>query len=78
MFGGHWPFSFIRRSTPPIGTPSHSGKGNAVNSRTKMEVSYVVRDPGGHVVVIFTGIDAPDAAKEWAERGYEVTTTPLD
>jgi hypothetical protein len=49
-----------------------------VNSRTKMEVSYVVRDPAGHVVVIFTGNDAPEAAKEWVERGYEVTTTPLD
>jgi hypothetical protein len=49
-----------------------------VNSHTKMEVSYVVRDPEGHVVVIFSGNDAPDAAKEWAERGYEVTTSPLD
>jgi hypothetical protein len=43
-----------------------------------MEVSYVVRDPGGQVVVIFTGNDASDAAKEWAERGYDVTSTPLD
>ena len=49
-----------------------------MNSRTKVEESYVVRDTAGRVVVIFSGSDAPDVAKEWIERGYEVTATPLD
>ena len=43
-----------------------------------MQISYVVRDRAGRIVVIFAGADAAAAADEWAERGYEVVPTTLD
>ena len=48
-----------------------------METSTKADVSYVVRDDSGRVVVIFAGSDAPTAASEWAARGYEVTPTVL-
>jgi hypothetical protein len=49
-----------------------------VSTHQQVEVAYVVRDRGGRVVVIFSGPDAPQAANEWAARGYDVTPTMLD
>ena len=33
-----------------------------------------VLDDNGHVVVLFAGNDADEAAQEWADRGYRVET----
>ena len=49
-----------------------------MKTRTKVEMSYVVRDESGRVVVIFSGPAAPEEASSWAERGYQVTPAVLD
>ena len=49
-----------------------------MSTHQQVDISYVVKDPGGRVVVIFSGTDAPHAASEWAGRGYEVIPTALD
>jgi hypothetical protein len=49
-----------------------------VSTNQQVNISYVVRDQGGRVVVIFSGSDAPQAASEWAGRGYDVIPTALD
>ncbi len=49
-----------------------------MDTNTQLEVSYVVRDDSGRVVVIFHGTDAQHAAGEWAERGYQVTPTVFE
>jgi hypothetical protein len=49
-----------------------------VKTRQQVDMSYVIRDRAGKVVVIFSGADAPEAAREWAGRGYEVAPTVLD
>jgi hypothetical protein len=51
---------------------------NHVSTHQQVDISYVVKDPGGRVIVIFSGADAPYAASEWAGRGYDVVPTPLD
>ena len=49
-----------------------------MSTSQQVDISYVVKDRGGRVVVIFAGADAPEAASEWAGRGYEVVPTALD
>ncbi len=49
-----------------------------MSTHQQVDISYVVKDRGGRVVVIFSGSDAPQAASEWAGRGYEVVPTALE
>jgi hypothetical protein len=49
-----------------------------VSTNEQVDVAYVVKDRTGRVVVIFSGADAPQAASEWAGRGYDVSPTMLD
>jgi hypothetical protein len=40
----------------------------------RVETMRAVLDSEGHVVVLFAGNDADEAAQEWAERGYRIET----
>lgn len=39
---------------------------------TAYETAFVVLDADARVVAMFWGADAPDAARDWTERGYRV------
>lgn len=49
-----------------------------MSTNQQVDISYVVKDRRGRVIVIFSGADAPQAASEWAGRGYDVIPTALD
>ena len=38
----------------------------------RVQQMRAVLDNDGHVVVLFAGNDADEAAQEWADRGYRV------
>ena len=43
----------------------------------RVEPMRAVLDGDGHVVVIFLGSDAAEAAQEWAEQGYRVESMEI-
>ena len=44
----------------------------STQTAVRVEPMRAVLDGDGHVVVIFAGNEADEAAQEWADRGYRV------